>query len=70
MTYEEVQKKLSETPKTKEGLASFKSEMLAHIAFDFYQKHGFPYEMFVEMLEEKNLTGIEQLNFIMNYYKK
>jgi len=69
MTHEEVQKKLSETPKTKEGLQSFKSEMLAHIAFDFQQKHGIPYEMFEEMLKEKNLTGLEQLNFIMNYYK-
>ena len=45
-------KKLSETPKTKEGLQSFKSEMLAHIAFDFQQKHGIPYEIFEEMLKE------------------
>jgi alanyl-tRNA synthetase len=70
MNLEDIEKELRELPKTKEGLDSFRGDMLAHIAFDFYQKYGFPYEMFKEMLEEKNLTGLEQLTFIMNYYKK
>ena len=46
MTYGEVLIKLDETPKTKEGLQQFISEMLAHIAFDFQTQYGFPFEMF------------------------
>lgn len=61
---------LSEQPKTKEGFRNFISTMMAHIAFDFNQKYGFPVEMFEEEMESKAMTRGDQLQFIFNYYSK
>lgn len=69
MTYEEVQQKLKDTPKTMEGLRSFVSEMLTRIAFDFHQRYGFPVELFQEELNSKDMNGLEQVELILNYYK-
>ncbi len=60
---------LEQVEKTMDNTKAYVKKHLPIVAFHFSQTHGFPFEIFKEEMELRNMTLLEQLMMIINFYK-